>query len=235
MFRTALALTLGLAALAPAAAAQTVTMRLSHQLPTAHHNHKGLEIFAAEVEKNTGGSVKVQLFPAEQAFKANENHAAVARGAIESAFLIIFNWSNVVPETNVTVIPFLFNDVDAVTKFQTSPAAKLLDEKIGTKGVRSLGWLYVSRMAIYTSKAKPLVKIEDLKGLKIRGLSRIADQGLVAAGAAPSAIPGSETYQALESGVLDAGFVQMTMVRPCRLITRHRSHMGLTDGRTFMV
>src|SRR6186997_2055165 len=30
------------------------------------------------------------------------------------------------------------------------------------------------------------------------------------------------------------GLVQMTMVRPCRLITRQRSHMGLTDGRTFM-
>jgi len=27
----------------------------------------------------------------------------------------------------------------------------------------------------------------------------------------------------------------MTMVRPCRLITRHRSHMGLTEGRTFNV
>src|SRR5207244_12642068 len=30
------------------------------------------------------------------------------------------------------------------------------------------------------------------------------------------------------------GFVQMTMVRPCRLMTRQRSHMGFTDGRTFM-
>src|SRR5215472_19014884 len=30
------------------------------------------------------------------------------------------------------------------------------------------------------------------------------------------------------------GLLQMTMVRPCRLMTRQRSHMGLTDGRTFM-
>jgi C4-dicarboxylate-binding protein DctP len=213
MFRIAFvlpALALGLATFAPAVTAQTVTMRLSHQLPTAHHNHKGLEIFAAEVEKNTAGSVKVQLFPAEQAFKATENHAAVARGAIESAFLVIFNWASVVPETNATVIPFLFNDAAAVQKFQASPAARLLDEKIGAKGVRSLGWLYISRSAIYTSKAKPLVRIEDLKGVKIRGLSRIADQGLVAAGAAPSAIPGSEVYQALQSGVLDAGLTDVS-------------------------
>src|SRR4051794_15777852 len=31
------------------------------------------------------------------------------------------------------------------------------------------------------------------------------------------------------------GLLQMTMVRPCRLITRHRSHMGLTEGLTFIV
>ena len=45
--------------------AQNVTMRISHQVPTAHHLHKMLEGFATDVQKNSNGSVTVQLFPAE--------------------------------------------------------------------------------------------------------------------------------------------------------------------------
>ncbi len=46
--------------------------------------------------------------------------------------------------------------------------------------------------------------------MKIRGLNTLTDNALVAAGAAPSAMPGSEVYQALQSGVLDAGLTDLS-------------------------
>ena len=46
----------------------------------------------------------------------------------------------------------------------------------------------------------------DFAGVKIRGLSKLFDEGLRAMNAAPAAMPGSEVYQALQTGVIDAGF-----------------------------
>src|SRR5262245_46290271 len=139
---------LGLAcalALAVPAAAQTVTMRVSHQVPTAHHLHGMLESFAADVKQRTGGQVDVQLFPAEQLHKAAENYPAVARGAVEAALSVSQQWGNTIPEMNGPVIPFLFNDLEKIKRFPGSDAAKLLDKKLEEKGVHNLVWFYITR------------------------------------------------------------------------------------------
>ena len=51
-----------------AAQAQTV-MRISHPVPTAHHLHKAIEAFKADLESRTKGGFKVEIFPAEQLAK----------------------------------------------------------------------------------------------------------------------------------------------------------------------
>lgn len=196
-------------AAAPAYAAE-VTMRVSHQVPPAHHLHKMLQLFEAEAEKNSNGAVDVQLFPAEQAFSARENHAAVARGSIEAALSVNQQWGATIPEMNVVVIPYFFTDLEKLKKFHDSEAEKLLNAKLAEKGVHNLAWFYITRQSIFTSSKKPLIKLEDFQGVKIRGFNKIADAALTAVGAAPSAMPGSEVYQALQSGVLDAGLTDLS-------------------------
>lgn len=181
------------------------TMRLSHQLPPTHHVAKALEQFAADVEANTDGKVKVQIFGAEQLFKAAQNHAAVARGQVEAATIVSVSWASTIPELNVTSIPFLMTRISQLKKFPASDAAKLLNAKIEEKGVKNIAWLIDANDAVFTSSKAPLVKPEDFKGVKIRGLNKLFDTGLTAMGAAPSAMPGSEVYEALQTGVLDAG------------------------------
>lgn len=190
--------------------AQNVTMRISHQVPPAHHLSKMLEIFAAEAKKNSNGQIDVQVLGASSAFKPAENHPAVARGAIEAALAVNFQWGNTVPEMNVVVIPYMFGDLERIKKFPTSEAAAILEKKIEEKGVKNLAWFYITRQAIYTSGKKPLVALDDFKGVKIRGFNKLADEALVAVGAAPSAIAGDEVYQALQTGVLDAGITDVS-------------------------
>ncbi|MBE7419998.1 MAG: TRAP transporter substrate-binding protein DctP [Ideonella sp.] len=198
-----------LAALLAAASAAwpaDATMRISHQFPPAHHSAKNLEQFAADVKAATQGKVEVQIFGSAQLFKPNQNHAAVATGKIEAAAIVGFTLGGTIPEMNVTLIPYYVTAADKVRKFPGSPAARMLDAKLLDKGLLNLGWMVDASDGIFTSAKAPLVQPADFKGIKIRGLSKLFDEGLIAMGAAPSAMPGSEVYQALQTGVIDAGF-----------------------------
>jgi len=194
------------ASLPAGALAADVTMRLSHQFPPAHHSAKNLEQFAADVKSNTGGKVEVQIFGAAQLFKPAQHHAAVAGGKIESAAVLSFQWGGTIPEMNVTVIPYFMSSVQKMRAFRGSEAQKLLDAKMAEKGVLNIAWLMDANDGIFTSAKKALVAPEDFKGVKVRGLSKLFDAGLSAMGAAPSPMPAPEVYQALQTGVIDAGF-----------------------------
>ena len=195
---------------APPVVAQTTVMRISHQVPPAHHMTKLLESFAADVKARTSGQVDVQLFGSEQLAKAAENFPQVARGNIEAAMSVNFQWGTTIPEMSATLIPYAMSDLERIKRFPASEARRFLDAKLEQRGVHSVAWLYITRQTIITSSKRPIVAIDDFKGVKIRGLNSMTDKGLAAAGAAPSAMPGSEVYQALQSGVLDAGLTDVS-------------------------
>lgn len=203
--RTLIAAVVG-AGFAGHALAADYTMRISHQFPPTHHTAVNLNQFEKEVEAATKGRVDVQIFGAAQLFKPNQNHPAVASGKVEAATILSFQWGGTIPEMSVTIIPYLMTSVAKQKAFIGSDASKLLDAKMEAKGVKNIAWIVDTNDGIFTSAKKPLVTPADFAGLKIRGLNKLFDQGLAAMGASPSAMPGSEVYQALQTGLLDAGF-----------------------------
>src|SRR5690348_17295201 len=102
----------GLALAAGTAAAAEFTMRISHPVPTAHHMHKALLLFAEDVKQRTKGGVDVQIYPAEQLVRTAENFPQVARGAIEAALVVNAQWGNTIPEMAAPTIPFFFTDLE---------------------------------------------------------------------------------------------------------------------------
>jgi C4-dicarboxylate-binding protein DctP len=200
----------GLALAVSQAGAAEFTMRISHQVPTAHHMHKALLLFAEDVKQRTKGGVEVQIFPAEQLAKAGENFPAVARGAFEAALVVNPQWGTTIPEMAAPTIPFFFTDLERIKKFPGSEARKYLDSLLEKRGVHAISWLYITRISIFTSGKKPILTLADFQGLKIRGLNTLTDNSLKAVGAAPSTMPGSEVYQGLQSGVLDAGLTDIS-------------------------
>jgi TRAP-type C4-dicarboxylate transport system substrate-binding protein len=197
-------------ALGVSAQAADYEFRISHQLPPGHHIAQLMEEFAADVAERTDGRVEVQLFGANQAFTPEQNHPAVARGQVEGALSVNFQWGNTIPELNVVTIPYFFTDLDRIRNFPGSEAAALLEDKLLERGVRNIGWFYTTRQSIFTSSRRPLVELDDFEGVKIRGLNPLVDQALIAVGAAPAAMPGSEVYQALQTRVIDAGLTDVS-------------------------
>jgi C4-dicarboxylate-binding protein DctP len=192
------------------AQAQVTEMRCSHQLPPKHHIAKVIEKWAAEVESQSNGRIDVQIFGANSLRDAKQNIPAVAKGDIECAFSVNFQWGKTVPTMNVTLKPYSVTDKDVLAKWPNSDAAAFLDKKLLEKNVRNMVWLFTTRMSAYTSKGAPLIKPSDFKGVKIRGINSLVDAGLVALGAAPSAMSGSKVYQALSTGVIDAGLTDIS-------------------------
>jgi len=198
-------------AVAAATSAQAAEeMRCSHQLPPNHHIAKVIDRWAEEVETLSEGEIDVQVFGANSLVGPKQNIPSVARGNIECAFSINPQWGKTLPIMNVTLRPYSLTDRDLLAKWPQSEAAAFLNEKLLEKGVRNVTWLFTTRMAAFTSNGAPLIKPEHFEGVKIRGLNPVADAGLVALGAAPSAMSGSKVYQALSTGVIDAGLTDIS-------------------------
>ena len=208
--RKLIALSAGAMFVASVSTAQAVEMRCSHQLPPKHHIAQVIDKWAAEVEAQSNGDIDVQIFGANSLRDAKQNIPAVAKGHIECAFSVNFQWGKTVPTMNVTLKPYSVTDKDVLAKWPGSLAAAFLDAKLLEKGVRNTVWLFTTRMSAYTSNGAPLVSPDDFKGVKIRGINSLVDAGLVALGAAPSAMSGSKVYQALSTGVIDAGLTDIS-------------------------
>jgi C4-dicarboxylate-binding protein DctP len=193
-----------------ASATETTVMRCSHQLPPAHHIAKVIDRWAAEVETLSNGEIDVQVFGANSLTGAKQNATSVAKGDIECAFSINPQWGKTLPLMNVTLGPFAVSSLESLKKWDGSEAAKFLEEKLLTKGVRNVTWMFTTRSTAITSNGKPLIAPADFEGVKIRGLGPVPDAGFVAMGAAPSAMSGSKVYQALSTGVIDAGLTDIS-------------------------
>lgn len=199
-----------LALLAPSNAAEAATrMRCSHQLPPAHHIAKVVDRWASEVKALSDGDLNIQIFGSDSLIKANENILAVAKGDIECAFSLNFQWGKTLPLMNVTLGPYTMSSIEAWKKWPQSEAAAFLEDRLLKKGVRNVAWMFQTNTSVFTSKGRPLVKPEDFKGQKIRGIGPAFDRGLKAMGATPVAIPGSEVYQALATGVIDSAITDI--------------------------
>ncbi len=196
---------LGLGWQASAGAAE-ITMRLSHQFPPTHHTAVNLDQFAKDVAAATNNRVEVQIFGAAQLYKPKQHHPSVASGKIEAAAILNFQWGGTIPEMSVSIIPYFMTSVAKQKAFIDSDAASMLDEKMAAKGVKNIAWIVDTNDGIFTSNPRPLVTPDDFKDIKIRGLNKMFNAGLIAAGATPVSMPGSEVYQALQTGVIDAGF-----------------------------
>lgn len=196
-------------ALGGTAAFAAEEMRCSHQLPPTFHVAKVIDRWAAEVEALSDGEIDVQIFGANSLVGAAENIPSVAKGTVECAFSGNFQWGKTLPIMNVTLRPYSVTSPEIIAAWPESEAAAFLETKLLEKGVRNISWMFTTRMIAFTSDNKPLIAPADFEGVKIRGLNPTVNAGLEALGAAPSAMSGSEVYQALSTGVIDAGLTDI--------------------------
>ncbi len=196
-FRTIAALGLAFAA---AAQAQT-RWDMPTAYPTGNFHTENIAQFAADIDKTTGGKLKIQVHANASLFKAPEIKRAVQGGQAQIGEILLVNFSNEDPMYELDGIPFLATSyADSMKLYRASK--KAMEDRLARQGMKLLFTVAWPPQGIYSKRQ--INSAADMKGLKWRAYSpataRIAE--LVAA--QPVTIQAAEVTQALATGVVDS-------------------------------
>ncbi|TLF52143.1 TRAP transporter substrate-binding protein [Halomonas urmiana] len=160
--------------------------------------------FADIVEEKTGGEVTIDLFPNGQLGSEQDTVNNASMGLLDLSVLAINNITPFSPTVGVLTLPYVIQSPeDAKTLTQGEIAEELTQNTIRDAGVRILGWAY-SGCRRLTNSARPVASPEDLDGLNIRvPKNEIMIAAYQAWGVNPAPLAWSETFTALQQGVVD--------------------------------
>ena len=193
--------TVGIAA--PAAMAADKVMKCGIVTNKDRSLSKGLVEFGKILEKETGGSIKVQVFTDRVLGGDRQTLEGLQMGTIHCTSVSTGPIAAFVPQFDVFDLPFLFKDKATAFKVVDGPIGQELLNKLPAVGM--IGFNYWENGFRHLTNNKREVKTaEDIKGLKIRTLeSKIHVDTWKQLGANPTPMSFSQLYTALEQGVVD--------------------------------
>ncbi|WP_119157555.1 TRAP transporter substrate-binding protein [Caldimonas tepidiphila] len=200
--RTLLALA-AFAAIPFAAHAQAVKLTLGHGAAVGNPRHEGAVKFAEVVKAKSGGRIEVQVAPSGQLGDDAAMVTALRTGALDMSANSQGAVSVAVPEYAAYGMPFLFNTSEQAFKLLDGPLGKELAEQSAKKGMVVLGY-WDNGIRHMTNSKRPITKVEDMKGLKMRTPpDAVLVDIMQALGAEAQQIKFAELYVALQQGVVD--------------------------------
>ena len=189
-----------LSALATTAIAQT-KWDLPTAYPPSNFHTENVQQFANDVDKATGGKLKITVHANASLFKAPEIKRAVQSNSAQAGEILLVNFENENPLYGVDGLPFLATSyADAMKLAKASRPA--LDKLFGAQGIRILFTVPWPPQGIYTNKT--LNSAADMKGLKWRAYSPATSKIAELVGAQPVTVQAAEVSQALATGVIDS-------------------------------
>ncbi len=199
LLATAVAFTL---AAAGSAFAAPIVIKYSHVVADQTPKGQAALKFKELAEKKLPGKVEVQVFPNSQLFGDGKEMEALLLGDVQVIAPSLAKFGKYTPKLQVFDLPFLFDDTEAVDRFQDGTKGQELLDSMSKKGIKGLGYIHNGMKQLSANRA--LRKPEDAKGLKFRiQSSDVLEAQFKALGANPQKLAFSEVYQALQSGVVD--------------------------------
>jgi C4-dicarboxylate-binding protein DctP len=198
----ATALTTTLALGATAAQAAPMVIKFSHVVAENTPKGLGAQHFAACANKKLEGKVVVEVYPNSQLFGDNKVLEAMLLGDVHFAAPSLSKFQSYNKSMMVFDLPFLFDDLAAVDRFQQSDAGKALLTSMQDKGVLGLGYWHNGMKQL--SANKPLFTPADADGLKFRiQSSDVLAAQFEAVGGVPIKKPFSEVFTLLQTKAID--------------------------------
>jgi len=187
-------------AVAAAAHAQ-VKWDLPAAYPATNFHTVNLQQFADDVDRATGGKLKITVHPNASLFKAPEIKRAVQGGQAQIGEILLVNFQNEWQIFGADGIPFLATSYDDAMKLWRVQKP-MLDKKLAEQGMMVLYAVPWPPQGIYVKK--PIQSAADLKGVKWRAYSPATARIAELVGAQPVTVQAAELSQAMATGVVES-------------------------------
>ena len=169
--------------------------------PATNFHSENLAQFASDVDKATGGKLKITVHANASLFKAPEIKRAVQGGQAQIGEILLVNYQNEWQLFGADGLPFLADSYDEAGKLW-KVQKPLIDKKLGEQGMMVLYAVPWPPQGIYTKK--PVNAASDLKGMKWRAYSPATARIAELVGAQPVTVQAAELSQALATGVVES-------------------------------
>ena len=190
--------------IAPKTVAKAVTLRMSDNQPEGYPTILGDKAFAAEVEKNTNGRIKIKVFSGSQLGDEKSAIEQVQFGAIDAIRIGAAPLAEFNKQIGVLILPYLYKDKDQMFRVLEGPVGeKIFASLAADSKIVGLSWVDSGARNFYNTK-KDVKTPADLKGLKIRVQESKPMMDMVKyLGASPTPMAYGDVYSALQTGVVD--------------------------------
>lgn len=216
---------------APAAGGDDkVVLKVAHFWPaTAMSQKKVLEPWCKKIATESAGKLSCQFYPAMQ---LGGTPAQLIDQVIDGVADIVWTLPGYTagrfPSMEVMELPFMTVDGE-----KSSRVAWQMYEEFGQKdfeNVKPLAFNVHDRGQIHNN-VRPITKLEDFKGLKMRAPTRLTNKTLEALGATPVSVPMPSLSESMSKGVIDGYILPWEVVPTLKLheMTKYHSEINSPD------
>ncbi|WP_193182454.1 TRAP transporter substrate-binding protein [Nisaea sediminum] len=220
----------GLALSPLAASAQDVTLKLHQLLPLKATIPAGfLTPWIEKVEKESGGRIKIEHYPSMQlGGKPPQLAQQVTDGAVDMIWTVMGYTPGRFPKAEAFELPFMIStSAEASSRALQEYAEKhMKDDFPGMKVIA----LHTHGPGLIHSK-NPVGKLEDLKGMKLRGPTRVITDMLATLGAVPVGMPVPAVPEAVSKGVIDGAVIPWEVTLPLKMSELVKNHTGFSGDK----
>lgn len=194
---------LATAAFTTAAAACEITLKSSDTHPDGYPTVEAVKHMGELIKERTNGKICVEVFHSAQLGEEKDTIEQTKFGVIDLNRVSMGPFNNLVEETKVVSLPYVFKDVSHMHRVMDGPVGDDILAAFEPHGYVGLAFYDGGSRSFYNSQ-KPIKSIDDLKGMKVRVMqSDIFVDMMSALGANATPMPFGEVYSALQTGVID--------------------------------
>jgi len=180
-----------------------IVIKFSHVTnETSHPKGIAASLLADRVNKEMDGKACMEVFPNTTLYNDDQALEALLNGDLQLAAPSLSKFEKITKKFRLFDLPFLFDDVAAVDRFQNSASGDILKESMVRRGIKGLAFWHNGMKQM--SASKPLLLPSDAEGLKFRvQASDVLVAQFEQLGANPQKMSFSEVYGGLQTKVID--------------------------------